>query len=539
MSKTKNKNKKKAVIKKKVIQKKVAESTLDKFVSQDFSAIYLGLIVLFISLIHFGYSYLSNGFYQGEEGIHYMNMKKFWHDPNAILGNWGKPGWKLIVVLPALLGFKFLAFFNAFVAASAGWIAYKVAKLKGVKIPVLAFILLAGQFFWMEMAFRNYSEFITSLLIVIAVYAHLKDKLVIACLVLSYTLIMRQELLPVVGIYALYLLYKKKAWVPVMLIAIFPLLINLWGAIVTGDPLYSLTNALSVSSTAADRYPRHGFDHYYKMALPIYGPFVLVGFLTYIGLVITKKRKLDYFVFFPFAILFTIYCLFNLQAVKIGTSTAGNWRYLLLFSPLMAIMATIGWDALVQTKKKWPALILLIPYLIYAIIFDSFEHNYVGFSTVRNWVLPGTLATAIGLAMLPISRGPLVVSIAALSVLFNYLYLKPIKMVGEDAKMKEIAAWVKQEKIEDNPIYYSNKMLNVFMDKNPHDLKNGMYIYKTAEELEAAPVGSHIFWDTHYSQRLSKLEYTYFQTRPDLYQIIKQEQSDDKRYAILIFKKIK
>ena len=113
-----------------------------------------------------------------------------------------------------------------------------------------------------------------------------------------------------------------------------------------------------------------------------------------------------------------------------------------------------------------------LPFLIYAVTVNSFEHNYIGFSTIKDWTLPVSLIAAITLAMLPLSRGPLAVGLVALAGIFNYIYLKPIKMVGEDAKMKEIAAWVKQANIEANPIYYTNKMLNVLMDKNPHELKN-------------------------------------------------------------------
>jgi len=537
---SKSKKKKQSTTKKKIVSKKIKESILDKYVSQEFSAVSIGIIVLLIALIHFVYSYSSNGFYQGEEGVHYLNMKNFWQDPNVILGNWGKPGWKLLVVLPALGGFKFLALFNSVLAAGTGWIAYKIAVLKKVKMPIIAFVFLAGQFLWMEMAFRNYSEFPTALLLIGAVYAHLKEKINLASLLISYTLIMRQELLPVAGLYALYLLYTKKAWIPVLLMSTFPLLINFWGFLATGDPLYTLTNALSISKSTTI-YPRQGFDHYIKTALPIFGPFLIIGFLAYLKQVLTKERKLDYFVFIPLFLFWLIHSLFNLQAFDIGTATGGNWRYLLIISPLLTVLATMGWDKLpnLQLKDKLVYLLFFVPFLVYAISVNAFEHNYIGFSNVKDWTLPATIAGTIILTMLPLSRGPLVASILTFTVIFNYLYLKPIKMVGEDAKMKEIAAWVEKENIDNNPIYHSNPMLNVFLNKNDYEFENGMSTYRNAQDVEKAPIGSHIFWDTHYSKRKSNLDYTYFQNKPDMYQLIKQEQSDNKRYAILMFKKIK
>lgn len=537
MSKTKKK--KQVAVKKKVVKKQVSESSLDKLISQDFPAVTLGIIVLLISFIHFGYSYLSNGFYQGEEAIHYMNMKKFWHEPSAILGNWGKPGWKLVMVIPALGGFKFLALFNAFIATLSAFFAYRLAQLKKVKIPLLAFILIPGQFLWMEMAFRNYSEFLSALVLVAAVYAHLKDKLILASFLLSYVLIMRQELLPVAALYAFYLIIKERAFIPVLLIGSLPLLFLLWEGLIQGDLFAGFTNASNYTSSILERYPRQGFDHYFKVSLPIFGPFMLVGFLAYTWLILTQKRKLDFFIIIPIAALVGIHCLINLQAFKIIASTGGNWRYLLPISPLLAVLAMIGWDHVWKTKNKLPLLILFIPFLIFSIIFNSYEHNYIGFSTVRDWTLPISVAVTILLAMLPLSKGQLVAGMAILTIAANYFYLKPIIMHGEDAKMKEIAAWVKQENIDDFPIYHSNLMLNVFMDKNEYEFEKGIHIFKSAEEIESAEVGSYIFWDTHYSKRYSDLEYTYFQGKSDMFQVIKQEQSDDKRFAILIFKKVK
>ena len=69
---------------------------------QNEKLLYLFLIIHFVSL--YAFSFYSDGFYQGEEGAHYINMKMFWENPSVILGNWAKTGWKLLYIFPVLLG---------------------------------------------------------------------------------------------------------------------------------------------------------------------------------------------------------------------------------------------------------------------------------------------------------------------------------------------------------------------------------------------------------------------------------------------------
>lgn len=99
-------------------------------------------------------------------------MQHFWHDPNLALGNWAKPGYKLLFALPALLGPSAVALFNCLIAAFCGYLAYRVASLAGCREPFYALVLLAFQPFWLQLSFRNYSEPVSALLLLLALFFH-------------------------------------------------------------------------------------------------------------------------------------------------------------------------------------------------------------------------------------------------------------------------------------------------------------------------------------------------------------------------------
>ena len=75
---------------------------------------YFWLVIPVLTLIYYWISNISIGFYQDDEIAQYLNAIKFNVDPFAILGNNPKPGWKIFLILPALLNYKAVLIFNSF-----------------------------------------------------------------------------------------------------------------------------------------------------------------------------------------------------------------------------------------------------------------------------------------------------------------------------------------------------------------------------------------------------------------------------------------
>ena len=89
---------------------------------------YYWLLIPILTIVYFSYSYFSNGFYQDDEVAHYINMRDFWTNPWIILSNWGKPGWKIFLELPSLLGYKWVLFFNSLITSLTTFFTIKLAK---------------------------------------------------------------------------------------------------------------------------------------------------------------------------------------------------------------------------------------------------------------------------------------------------------------------------------------------------------------------------------------------------------------------------
>ncbi|HKC69900.1 MAG TPA: hypothetical protein VKG26_16810, partial [Bacteroidia bacterium] len=265
-----------------------AGRTSFKLSGNDKKALWLTLAVFLVYVI---YSFFSTGFYQHDEIGHYFNMREFWNNPNVILGNSPKTGYKLIYVIPALLGNKFLVYVNCAFAAFACFLTYKVAQRLDSKFAWLAFFMLALQPYWIQLSFRNYADTFSGFVLLLALYFHIEKKYVASSLILSYAGIIRQEFLLLLPIYGVWQALNKR-WVCFFLLGLFPLLNNIWGFMATGEPLYLLTSSSKTAAKYADEWPRQGFDHYFKMGIVIWGAVQCFLLIMYIALFFAKRAKL-------------------------------------------------------------------------------------------------------------------------------------------------------------------------------------------------------------------------------------------------------
>lgn len=89
----------------------------------------------FLALSYFVFSFFSEGFYQHDEAAHYVNMLRIWHNPEMMMGNWAKPGFKLIYAPFSLLGLHAVKLLNCVLAASTCYFSFKVMQQLGYRKP--------------------------------------------------------------------------------------------------------------------------------------------------------------------------------------------------------------------------------------------------------------------------------------------------------------------------------------------------------------------------------------------------------------------
>jgi hypothetical protein len=500
------------------------------------------LLTFGLFLLYFLISFSSSGFYQQDEAAHYLNMLRFWHNPETILNNWAKPGFKLVYALPALGGEFAVRLLNILFASFSAYFAYKVADKLGMRVPALAFLLLATQPFWVMLSFRNYSEIISAFLLIFTVYLHLNNKKLLAALAASYIVFIRQEFYPFLGLYFLFLVYEKN-FIPALLTGVFPIIHNLWGAAVTGKPFYLLTEILKTSQEIGDAYPRKGFEHYFLMSATIFGSVVVALSLAYLVMKFLKKEKPNWFLVIPSFLYFLMYCIFNIQSFPVGPATAGNLRYLIIASPLFAVLSAQTFEELPSCEQKGKIFWFFVVFLLITAIFMTFDHNLVVFTAERDFKPLFGILILIALIYIPIPDKGRFWALTATTFFLLLISFKPVKLSEEDQTMKEAAFWYKnfEKQSEKKQLLLENQMFYYFSDKVSESFRPTP-LGINEENLSKAPKGSIILWDSHYSYRpelrKNSLKMDYFVQSPDKYKLLREMRARDNTFLLLIFEKI-
>ncbi len=507
-------------------------------------------IMLFVTfvlgLLYFYYSHLSDGFYQHDEAAHFISMKRFWHDPFSVLGNWNKPGYKLLYALPALGGRTVVLLVNCFVAAFSCFLAYKVAKTLKSQFAILAFCLLALQPMWVQLSFRNYSEIITAFLLILSLHFHHKNKLLLSTFIISYISIIRQEFYIILAIYGLYLIYKKE-WKAILSGVIPQIIITVWSYFGTGDILYIINNVINTSEKYASAYPRQGFDHYPKMSVIIFGATGLTLAIHYIATKIFNIKKIHLTIVIPALLFLLLHSLFNHKTLNFGPASGGNLRYMTVISPLIALMGALSIDGLKQLKNRFNVFIIVIPFIIIVWLYMSYQVSGVSFSDEHNWNhLIFTIIAAIPL-LLPIKHisKKIIMGILIVIAFANLIsVIKPIKQNYEEEIVEQTAIWYKnlvrtnKKVTTDNRVFASHALFYYYNNKSEKDFKKEAFKIKQPA-IDTAEPGSLIFWDSHYSYRpklkKNSVPLEYFKKRPNEYALIKRFSETNKSFEIDVF----
>lgn len=493
-----------------------------------------------LALLYFGYSLKSKGFYQQDEANHFLSMLRFWYDPQAIMGNWAKPGYKVLYVLTALGGQKLVYLQNSLFAAFTCFFAYKASEKLGASNPWIAFILLATQPLWISLSFRNYSEFPTAFMLALGFYFYAQNRMLPAAILAGWVCTIRQEFYPIAAAFGVFLLVKKH-WIPAFSIALLPIIQHLAGYYFTGDPLYLYNQILGASGSLKDAYPRQGFDHYFLTSAVVFGPIALTLFVAFLGQMALRKKIEQPVLLTATLGYFLINCVFNWQEVEIGPATGGNLRYMCIISPLVAVAGALAMDSIKALPERYKLAFVLIPFLILVGAFLTYKHNFVTLTEENdNLPLVGALFASLVL-FLPVSA---LVQTSIFGVLCAFMALVSVKAVPlspEDKTCQTVARWYQQNAslVQGKPLYNTHIMFYYYMGKVEKQFTPEPIAIADTATMEKAPVGSIVLWDSHYGYRPNfkrGVPYEYF-AQSGKYQELSVFQAEDNRFATVIFEK--
>jgi hypothetical protein len=530
---------------------------------------YFYYILPLIVIVYFVYSTLSNGFYQDDEIGHFYNMIRFWDNPATILGNWAKPGYKILYVLPSLLGYHFVVFINTLLTAGTVLMTYLVGKQLKIKNSSVIALIFAFQPFILQFSFRCYAEMLSGLLVLLTLYFYYRKNNILTAIFSTWTFAVRQEfaLVSIIfGVIFLIPLYKKlfdkndsevqsqplsyyllHNALPFILLGLSPVLIDILGYIAHGDPLYLLTDMKSIGVDML--LPKKGFFHYPGMFIFIVGPVSFGLFLVgYLGFIRKKDALKDYFS--KYGMLFTIFTIyFGLQIIlawdyiNVGANP-GTLRYIVPIEPLSALIGGIGLGYIMKGDSKKYIYIILAAAVIITLAFLSYKTDKTIMLTDKEYLKFAILLVVFSLTLfvIELKMNPKIFLslLVVLGLGFTMIDEKPMKLDPERITIQEATNWWKSHGYE-NRVTLNNHMFfyfNLGVDQLKNPVKFPGLLKAT---LKKAPVGSIVLWDSHYSNRPEyhlDVPMEYLENNPN-FKFLEQFVSADRRFGIVALEKVK
>lgn len=540
------------------------EEVKKEVVAKDLGNVTVIILTAALAVIYFVFSIFSDGFYQHDEVGNFMAAQRIWHDELLqILGANTKAGYRLLYALPAMGGFAFLKFFNSAVAAGTVYFSYRLLTKLGSKNKLLIFFILGLQPLWFMLAFRNYAELTVAFLLVMGTLQFFNKKYIWAALIISYVAFTRQEYHLISGLLFLVLAFKKE-WIAAVLTGTFTVLQNVIGWILTGDILYLPNKVMEYSEKITGIWPKQGFDHYLTMSNVIFGSIAITLFFAYIGVLILKKKKPNWYILVPMALIFLLNCAFQAETFTVGPGNGGNLRYLITIAPLLGILGVLAIDEILDFGKRHLLLVFLIPIAVLVYMFQSYAHLNYGLhlsdglnntELIENWKPLFFTVIVVVMLILPLKQKHYLIGIGLVTIMASVTSISTRKIQPEEKAVKKAAKWYASHiKLDRNPQTIANQLYTdsnrvacghalfyYYLGKNKYDFKKPSIMnYLDSAIIDTLGRGDLVIWDSHYGDRRevsTSKPYQYYEDSPD-FQRIQYYQSSDNRFTIVFFKKM-
>jgi len=411
-----------------------------------------------IFFVFLAYSYISIGFYQHDEVAHYLNAKNFWINPFDILGYWERPGFKLLYVLPVLIGVKAVHITSIIISVLTCYFAYLSAKKYDLENNYITIIFCAFQPLFMQLSFRMYSEVLASLLVSLMLLSYLHGRYWTVALTSSFLFAVRQEFAVISLILLMFFLFRKE-WLAIFLLATTPVILGVLGWLKTGNQMWLLNIYIPIGQYRETFKP--GFFHYWKMFEPFAGTAItslfIVGFLSgFINFKTRFKQHISKYhaIYIIFISIFLFQCLFTSEFIS---SPSPGWlRYLIPLTPVIAVFSNIGVNELLSTNRisRKHSISIIVLFIVAAFFFISKKHNYLGFTDHDDYTKVAVISIILVLFFIyynfnAISKNIVIFVLSSIVVIHAFLTEKPILLNAEDKTLNEIVKWYKENSLDD------------------------------------------------------------------------------------------
>lgn len=416
-------------------------------------------IVFFVTTL---LAWFSTGTYESGDSIqHYLIARYSFKHPELFFDHWGKPLFTLLASSFAQFGFFGICLFNITCAAATGFVAYKIANLiepqKSWLVPV--FVLFAPIYY--VTLISGLTEPLFALVLITGVYFCLKQKFLIAGIIISFLPFVRTEGFLLLPLLALVFVTQRKY--------------SLCLVLLTGTIIYSVAGWFHYHTLfwiwnenpykgAEDIYGRGSLFHFIGKNEFILGtPLVILFVLGIIGYILSKvKTSLAELLLIP-GIFFIYLAAHSVFWWKGLYSSLGLIRVMAGVTPLAGLLALKGTNTLMEFLARIKLL------------------NKLPF--IQTTILSIIIALII---WMPFKQ-----------------HLFPRSLGYEDEVVKQAADWIKQDQPAAQMYYFQYPYFSVFLNLDPFD--GNRYTPLWSMQAENIPLGSILIWDSHFSPNEAKL----------------------------------
>ena len=284
----------------------------------------------------------------GDSITHYLFAKYAPVHPELFFDHWAKPLYVLLASPFAQMGFKGIKIFNALLSLLTIFFTFKIAEGLNIKNPLISAVVMVFAPLYYILTFSGLTDILFSLFMALCIYLCIRQKNLIACLIISFLPFVRSEGLIIIGVFGIYFLLKKQ-WKLLPLLLCGHLVYSIAGYFVYHDFLWvfnKIPYAKLSSSYGSGTLFHFVTQLFYVTGFPIYILF-WIGFISMIVKAIRKEiiPEEQILVLVGFTCFFTAHSLFWYFGIF---HSLGLKRVLIGVMPLMAIIALRGFNFLTE-----------------------------------------------------------------------------------------------------------------------------------------------------------------------------------------------
>lgn len=339
----------------------------------------------------------------GDSVFHYLYSKYSWQDPSLFFNHWGKPLFTIVSSPFAQFGFTGIKIFNVLASSFSVLFAYKIATHFKLKYAHFIFIPLFAAPLFFRVMFSGLTEPFSALLLSSFVLLWLKNKRILASVLISFIPFIRSEGLVILGVIFIYFIWTR-SWKYTPLLLAGHVIISLLGFPYYKDILWVFTKIpyAKLSSVYGVGNWTHFINQLYFCLGPITYLLLIIGLVKIVIELFSDKRNKEYFkerLFLVYGIFIAFFVAHtSFWALGIFNSMGLNRVFVTVF-PLIGLICIdgLGWiSEMVPNKiEKSVVATLLIITIIFTCLHNPASIDFrndltldAGQETVRNKVVP-------------------------------------------------------------------------------------------------------------------------------------------------------